>query len=71
MPTGDNKEVEAVKTWIVEWTSRYGQFSGDTKQEYEVFTDEKVANEFADQLRAAFKFLRHTSGTNVKVKPNQ
>lgn len=71
MPTGDQKEVDAVQTWRVEWTSRYGEYSHNTKEEVEIFTDKAVAEEFGEQLRAAFKFLRHTSNTKVIVKENK
>jgi hypothetical protein len=71
MPTGGKKEVDAVKTWTVRWTSRYGEYSGHTQEEVEVFTDEDTAKEYAEQLTAAFKFLRYTSGTTVIVKENK
>ena len=34
-----------IDTWIVEWTRRYGQFSGDTEQCYQAFTSKEEANE--------------------------
>ena len=57
-----------VNTWIVEWTRRYGSFSGDTEQCYQAFTDENEANEFADSIRRAHKLIGNTSGTHVSVR---
>lgn len=57
-----------VDTWVVEWTRRYGIFSGDTEQCYQAFTDENEANEFADSIRRAHKLIGNTSGTQVSVR---
>jgi len=65
--TNETKEVDAVQLWIVKWLSRYDQYSSSTKTEFEAFTDENKANEFAQSLRNAFKLIRHTSDTNVIV----
>ena len=35
-----------IDTWIVEWTRRYGQFSGDTEQCYQAFLSKEEADEF-------------------------
>jgi hypothetical protein len=69
-PTGDKRELKTIQTWTVRWYSRYGQFSGDIREECEVFISEEEANHFAEQLESAFKLLKHTSGTSVKVKKN-
>ena len=65
--TNKLKEIDAVQTWVVSWVSRYGSYSGDTKKEFEVFTDEAVANEYAQSLRNAFALIRHTSQNYVEV----
>lgn len=57
-----------VDTWIVKWTRRYGQYSSDTEQCYQAFTNEKEAEEFADSIRRAHKLIGNTSGTYVSVK---
>ncbi len=70
IPSGDTKEVTVVKSWVVSWKSRYGDYSAQTTKEYEVFTSEQDAEDYKDQLKAAFKILRFTDGTNVSVKVN-
>ncbi len=64
------KEVDAVQLWIVNWYSRYDEYSVSVKKEYEAFISEDEANKFADSLRKAYKLLRHTSGTQVTVEKN-
>lgn len=70
----ENKEVDVIKTWRVTWKSRkddgYGQY-GAVREEIEIFTSDTLANEFAEQLRAAFKFVRQRVQTEVYVTPNQ
>lgn len=60
-------EVDTVVLTFVSWYSRKGKYSDDTKVEVEAFPNESDATCFADSLRAAFKLLRHTSKTDVKV----
>lgn len=57
-----------VDTWVVEWTARYGEFSGQTKQKYQAFTDKQEADDFADSIRRAHKLIGNTYGTTVTVK---
>tara|TARA_R110000796_G_scaffold126204_3_gene240904 strand:- start:1946 stop:2203 length:258 start_codon:yes stop_codon:yes gene_type:complete len=57
-----------VHTWIVEWNSRYGQFSTDTRTEVEAFTSENEAKFFKKSLEDAFKLIKHTSGTSVSIR---
>ena len=64
------EKIDSVQLWIVEWYSRHGGYSGDIRKEYEAFTDEKVANAFAEDLINAFKLIRHTSGNRVTVRKN-
>ena len=56
-----------VETWIVEWTKRVGQYSSDTRQCYQAFTNKQEANDFADSIRRAHKLIGNTSGTGVYV----
>lgn len=68
VPTSNElKQVDAIKLWIVAWYSRHGQFSSDTTKEYEAFTSEEAATEFAESLKNAYALLRHTSGTRIDV----
>lgn len=57
-----------IDTWIVEWTRRYGQFSGDTEQCYQAFLSKEEADEFADSIRRAHKLIGNTNGTHVSVR---
>lgn len=68
--TNGTKEIETLQTWTVEWTSRYNQWQSGTKQEFEVFTSEKEALDFKLALQNAFKLIRHTSRTDVKITKN-
>jgi len=61
------KEINTVQLWEVRWTSRYGDFSSQTRPEIEVFTNELDAREFEIALNNAFVLIRHTSGNNVSV----
>jgi hypothetical protein len=68
-PVSDElKIVETVQLWEVQWTSRHGGFSSDTRPEFEVFTSEEAAKGFRDSLIAAFKLVKHTHGTNVDMR---
>ena len=50
-----------IDTWIVEWTRRYGQFSGDTEQCYQAFLSKEEADEFADSIRRGHKLIGNFS----------
>lgn len=69
--SNETKEVEAVQLWQVTWYSRHGAYSGDVEKEYEVFTSEQAAKDFADALEAAFKLLRYKHGTGVTLTKRQ
>lgn len=72
IPTGEQKELVAYNSWVVRWTSRYGEYRSDENQEAEIFPSEDDANEFANQLKEAFKLLRYKNEvTYVSVKANQ
>lgn len=61
------REIKVVATWLVRWHSRHNAYSSGTTPEVEVFTSRESAEEFAHSLRAAFRLLRHTSGTEITV----
>ena len=65
---GTKQLTSGIDTWVVEWTRRYGRFSGDTEQCYQVFTNKEEAKEFANSIRRAHKLIGNTSGTHVSVK---
>lgn len=68
IPTEETIEVESIQSWSVTWYRRYDIFSGSTTECKEFFFTEENAESFAKALRDAYKLLRHTSGTDVKVK---
>jgi hypothetical protein len=70
IPSGETQELTAYESWTVRWLSRHGYYSSDTRTEVEVFTNEEDANAFAEELRNAFKLIKHTSGITVKVEKN-
>lgn len=68
---GSEQLSSGVETWTVEWTSRHGEYHGETKQRFQAFTDEKEANDFADSIRRAHELIGNTSGTRVYVYKNE
>lgn len=64
----DLPSVEAVDTWIVRWTSRFGEYASDTRPEVEVFVNKHDAEAFKKSLEAAFELLRHTSDVHVYLE---
>jgi hypothetical protein len=64
---GTKELTSGVDTWIVEWTRRYGQFSDQTEQCYQAFTNKDEAEDFADSIRRAHRLIGNTSGTYVSV----
>jgi hypothetical protein len=68
IPSGDNREILAASSWAVRWRSRYGAFSADLKEECVFFPNKAEADDFADQLRKAFVFIKNTSDNRVIVE---
>lgn len=66
--SNQTKTIQVVQTWEVRWTSRHGEYAGDTRQEVEVFTSAEEAEDFRDSLEAAFMILKHTIGTEVTLE---
>lgn len=67
IPSGEKVELKAYETWFVRWTTRHGEYFSDTKDTMEVFTSKEDAELFADQLKAAFKLIKYTSGNRVTI----
>lgn len=67
--TGTRELETGVDTWIVEWTSRHGEYSCDTKKRFQAFTDKKEAEAFAEDIRRAHKLIGNTcyKETHVSV----
>lgn len=68
---GSEQLTGGVETWTVEWTSRHGAYSSDTKQRFQAFTDKKEADDFADSIRRAHELIGNTHGTRVYVYKNE
>jgi hypothetical protein len=64
---GTRQLTAGVDTWVVEWTRRYGEYSGDTEQCFQAFTNKEEADAFADSIKRAHKLIGNTSGTYVSV----
>lgn len=58
---------DVIETWVVKWQSRYGNYSGNVKSEFESFTRKEDAELFAKALKEAYEFIKHTSGTQVEL----
>jgi hypothetical protein len=67
-PKSDTLEsLRAVQLTYVSWYKRTGRYYSDTEKCIEAFPSEDDAKKFAESLRCAFKLIRHTSLTEVKV----
>jgi hypothetical protein len=66
--SNETVEKDVVQLWRVDWESRYGSFSNNTKKETEVFTSEEDAKAFKLSLENAFKLIKHTSGNQVSIE---
>ena len=67
VPTNEQQRLIAYENWSVRWVSRYGEYSTNTQKEAEFFSTEESANQFAEQLRKAFKLIKHSSSNIVEV----
>ena len=56
-----------IDTWVVGWTRRYGQYSGDTEKCFQAFTDKDEAEDFADSIRRAHKLIRNSCWSEIQV----
>lgn len=65
---GTQELTSGVDTWVVEWTARYGEYSHQTRQCYQAFTNRDEAEAFADSIRRAHRLIGNTSRTNVSVR---
>lgn len=71
IPPPFSASYKLTETWEVRWTSRHGDYSGDTKPEIAAFTSRRDAEQFAMALKSAFKLLRHKHGTGVVMEKNK
>lgn len=56
-----------VDTWVVQWTRRYGEYSGDTAKCFQAFTDKDEAERFAEEIRRAHKLIGNTCCSETEV----
>lgn len=56
-----------IDTWVVEWTSRHGSYSGNTEKRFQAFTDEEEAEAFAEEIRRAHKIIGNTCYSETQV----
>lgn len=61
---------QPITLWEVRWTSRHGQFHHDVRGELEAFASKEEADDFANDLRQAFKLIRYTAGDKITVQRN-
>lgn len=67
-PSGQTVNLEGLETWMVSWTSRHGVYSCDTRLQFQAFTNSEDAEHFAQSLRDAFRLVKHTAQTDVRVE---
>ena len=68
VPVDDEKEVDAVRVWFVEWTSRFGSCTFEEKKEAVAFLSPETAQEYKTALDNAFKLIRYTAKNEVTIR---
>lgn len=53
--------------WIVQWNSRFGEFSRDVVRTSIPFFSSEQAEEFAESLRKAHEHLRNTNDIKIEI----
>lgn len=53
--------------WIVQWNSRFGEFSRDVTRTSIPFFSTEQAEEFAESLRKAHAHLRNTNDIKIEI----
>jgi len=71
IPNGEKEEVKVYGSWFVEWKSRHDEYAGNVKPEAILFITKEEAVKFANQLKEAFKLIKHTSGNEVTIRGNE
>jgi hypothetical protein len=62
------KKVECAKVWVVSWSARWGEFSGERKRVAKAFINKDDAKIFAESLKDAKNLLQYTESINIKVE---
>lgn len=70
--TNETKEIEVVKTWIVRWMARKGEYFSDRYPVAEVFTSEQQARDFYNSLINAYKLVKNSHDIHqVEIEENK
>jgi hypothetical protein len=67
IPSG-KEEILTHDMWVVSWKSRYGQFCGEVRTNYQSFFSEKDALVFKKSLDDANKLIGNTDQTEVGIE---
>lgn len=72
MPSGEQKAVDGLRSWMVKWKSYNDTWSTYAKleDETEIFIKEEDAKAFAEELRKAFRFTK-SSVTKITITENK
>lgn len=65
------REVEGAEVYLVSWSSRYGEYSNDTKRVAKAFFNYDDAKQFAKSLEDAHKLLQNTTNINIHIEKQQ
>lgn len=63
----ETKEVDGAEVWMVYWTSRYGDYSGDVRRCAKAFLTEDDAEDFKKSLEEAQNILQNTNNINITI----
>jgi len=64
----EKEQIATVDMWVVSWMSRHGDFSGETKKNYQSFFTFEDACKFKRALDDANRLIGNTSGTRVDIE---
>lgn len=65
------REVKGAEVYLVSWSSRYGEYSADTKRVAKAFFNYDDAKQFAKSLEDAHKLLQNTTNLNINIEKQQ
>jgi len=64
----EKEQIDTVDMWVVSWRSRHGEYSGDTKMNFQSFFTYEDACKLKRALEDANKLIGNTSGTRVEIE---
>lgn len=65
------KDAPGAEVYLVSWTARYGEYSGDTKRVAKAFFNYDDAKQFAESLEDAQRLLQNTTNLNINIEKQQ